>query len=316
VIIPCYNGRATIPEAIESAIAQEHVAEIVVVDDGSSDGSAAAAARYGDRVRVLAGPNAGVSVARNRGIEATSAPFIQFLDADDILLPGTIAVRVRALASGGSDVVVADWSEFSDEEGRRVVARSRSAPFDDLASDAELSCMTKFWAPPAAILYRRSIVDRAGRFRTSYRTLEDARFLFDVARAGARFAHAPHDGAMYRVHPGSKSRSDPTGFWMTALAKAVDVEAVWRAEGSFSAERRDRLADVYNGVVGGLFQASSPEFWTALRTADAKGVPLTRKNRIARLLARGVGLPGAVGIARSYSAARRRVSQPRSADTA
>lgn len=313
VIVPCYNGRATLAEAIESAIAQDHVVEILIVDDGSTDGSAAVAAGYGDRVRVLTGPNTGVSAARNRGIEASTAPLIQFLDADDIILPGAIAARVAALDASGGDVVVADWRDFCDDGARRLFAPPRSAPFDDLERDAELSCMTKFWAPPAAILYTRSIVDRAGWFRTDYRTLEDARFLFDVARVGARFTHLRHEGALYRIHAASKSRSDPTGFWVTALVKAIDVEAVWRAEGSFTETRRDGLADVYNGVVSGLFHAASPEFWPSLRTVEGKGVPLTRRNGLARTLARTIGLRGAVAITRSYSAARRRVSPARPA---
>jgi len=307
VVIPCFNGAATLGEAIASALAQEFVAEIVVVDDGSTDGSAGLAKSLGGKVRVLSGENAGVSAARNRGIAATSAPLIQFLDADDIMLPGTMALRVRSIVASGGDIVVTDWCDFRDEGTRRITEVVRSPPFDDLAVDAELSCMTRFWAPPAAILYTRDIVERAGRFRIDHRTLEDARFLYDVARAGARFEHARHLGALYRVHAGSKSRSDPVGFWLMALRKAVDVEEVWRGEGSFSDFRRHRLAEVYNGAVSGLFQAASPEYRTALAMADARGVPLSRKNRLTRLLARLTGLKVAVSATRFYSAARRRL---------
>jgi glycosyltransferase involved in cell wall biosynthesis len=307
VVIPCFNGGATLREAIESALVQERVSEIVVVDDGSTDDSAAIAQGYGDRVRVLTGSNAGVSVARNRGIDSTSAPLIQFLDADDLLLPGTMASRVEAMTASGGDVVVSDWHDFRDEDGKRIVEAPRSAPFDDLVRDAELSCMTRFWAPPAAILYRRAIVERAGCFRPDHLTLEDARFLFDVARAGARFHHLEQPGALYRVHATSKSRSDPRGFWLTALRKAVDVEAQWRGDGTFSEFRRERLADVYNGAVWGLFQAASPDYRVALRTADEKGVPLTRKNRLARSLVRVLGMDAALRMTRIYSGSRRRL---------
>lgn len=305
VVIPCFNGAATIGEAIESALAQDAVTEIVVVDDGSTDGSAAIASGYGDRVRVITGANAGVSVARNRGIDASTAPLIQFLDADDILQPGTMALRVDAVLSSGADAVVTDWQDFRDERGARIVDPPRSAPFDDLARDAELSCMTRFWAPPAAILYRRPIVERAGRFRADYMTLEDARFLFDVAHAGAAFRHEAHPGALYRVHAGSKSRSDPTAFWLTALRKAVDVEAQWRSEGAFTDVRQERLADVYNDAAWGLFQAASGEYSVALRAADGRGVRLTPKNRIARTLVRFLGIDAALGLTRIYARSRR-----------
>ncbi|MCW5713922.1 MAG: glycosyltransferase [Bauldia sp.] len=305
IVIPCFNSEATIGEAIDSALLQDRVAEIVVVDDGSTDGSAAIASGYGDRVRVLTGANAGVSIARNRGIDATTAPLIQFLDADDILKPGTMALRVDALVSSGADAVVTDWQQFRDEGGVRVAEPPRSAPFDDLARDAELSCMTRFWAPPAAILYRRSIVERAGRYRADHKTLDDARFLFDVARAGAAFRHEAHPGALYRVHAGSKSRSDPTAFWLTALRKAVEVEALWRSEGAFTDVRRERLADVYNGAAWGLFQAASGEYPVALRAADGRGVRLTPKNRIARTLVRVLGIDAALGLTRVYARSRR-----------
>ncbi len=308
VVIPCFNGEATVGEAIDSALGQDHVEEVVVIDDGSTDGSAAIAAGFGDRVRVLTGANAGVSVARNRGIDSTTAPFIQFLDADDILLPGTMASRIEAMAASGVDVVVTDWRDFHDQQGRRILEMPRAAPFDDLARDAELSCMTRFWAPPAAILYRRAVVERAGRFRPDHLTLEDARFLFDVARAGARFHHAAHPGALYRVHATSKSRSDPRGFWLTALRKAVEVESQWRAEGRFSDFRRERLAEVYNGAVWGLFQAAAADYRVALRTADEKGVPLTSKNRLARMLVRVMGLDAALKATRMYSRSRRQLS--------
>lgn len=87
-IIPCYNAERFLGEAIESVIAQTlSPAEIIVIDDGSTDGSAAVAARYADRVKYLRQENAGPAAARNRGIELTHGNFVAFLDADDLWHP-------------------------------------------------------------------------------------------------------------------------------------------------------------------------------------------------------------------------------------
>ena len=99
-IIPCFNAAATIGEAIASALAQRGPGgEILVVDDGSTDGSLAIARGFGPGVRVVTGPNRGVSAARNRGIAETAGEWLVFLDADDLLLPETLARRLATAAA-------------------------------------------------------------------------------------------------------------------------------------------------------------------------------------------------------------------------
>jgi glycosyltransferase involved in cell wall biosynthesis len=96
VVIPLYNKAATIARAIDSAIRQEAVeVEVVVVDDGSSDGSPEIAARYGKRITLVRQPNAGPSAARNRGVAVSRHPVVAFLDADDEYLPGCLAAHMH-----------------------------------------------------------------------------------------------------------------------------------------------------------------------------------------------------------------------------
>jgi glycosyltransferase involved in cell wall biosynthesis len=87
-IVPAFNGERYLGEALESIFAQTHPPfEVIVADDGSTDGTAALVASYGARVRHLVQPNAGPAAARNLGLRAATGNFIAFLDADDCWHP-------------------------------------------------------------------------------------------------------------------------------------------------------------------------------------------------------------------------------------
>lgn len=98
VIMPAYNARPYIAEAINSVLEQEypHI-ELIVIDDGSSDGTAECAESFGDGVKVIRQANAGVAAARNKGLAEARGELIAFLDADDVWLPGKLKAQVEYL---------------------------------------------------------------------------------------------------------------------------------------------------------------------------------------------------------------------------
>src|SRR3954454_21989799 len=97
VVIPCFNQRAYVADAIESVLGQTYDnIEVVVVDDGSDDGSAGVIRNYRD-VRYVRQGNAGLARARNAGLEASTGEFVIFLDADDWLLPRAVELGAQAL---------------------------------------------------------------------------------------------------------------------------------------------------------------------------------------------------------------------------
>ena len=100
VVIPAFNAERFLGEAIASALAQTlPPLEVLVVDDGSTDGSRAVAEGFGAAVRVFTGPNAGPSAARNRGVREARGSWIAFLDADDLFEPGYLAAAEEHLAA-------------------------------------------------------------------------------------------------------------------------------------------------------------------------------------------------------------------------
>jgi glycosyltransferase involved in cell wall biosynthesis len=304
VVIPSYNATSTLEETVASALAQRPRPDVLNVDDGSTDGALEVARRFEPQIRVLSGPNRGVSAARNRGIAETAAEWLLFLDADDLLMPGTIAARLATAHDSGADVIICDWEELIvDGSGAIRPGPRRAVDWGALEDDPELATATHVWAPTAAILYRRSLVERIGGFRADLPVIQDARFLFDAAFHGARFAHAPHVGARYRIASGSLSRRDPARFWQDVLLSGRQIEALWRAGGSFTAVRRQAVRGIYDHAARGLFAAAHPGYFEALKAQRSLDLPLPYHARVAAPLARLLGLSAARSMLRAVGRA-------------
>lgn len=139
VVVPLCNGTRYIAETLESVLVQTYAAfEIVVVDDGSTDGGHEVVRRVSPRARCVRQSHAGVGAARNRGVDLALGEYLAFLDADDLFRPDKLERQVGALQSrSGVDLVFGDVSEFVtpelDEAGRRrlraPVSRRRARLF-------------------------------------------------------------------------------------------------------------------------------------------------------------------------------------------
>ena len=200
VVIPVYNMRSYLPEAVESALAQTLPAdavEIVVVDDGSTDGSSDVAARYAPRVRVVRQENRGLPAARNAGIRASDAPFLTFLDADDRLLPEKLAAEL-ALFDARSDLgVVYSGVRHIDGDGHPLPQRGFSREEGDVLARLVLGNLFH----PVAAMVRRALVERAGAFDERLTSVEDWDLWLRIARLGARWGCVDRVLAEYRIRP-------------------------------------------------------------------------------------------------------------------
>ena len=297
VIIPCFNAERFLTETIESVLEQDIFRiQVIAVDDGSTDRTSAVLAKYQSRIKVISQANEGASAARNRGTAVAEGEFIQYLDADDLLLPGSLRSKRDALAESRADVAYGDWQRLEEATDGvfRLGVEFRCA-MEDIHPDPEVATFTDFWSPPAALLYRRSIVERIGGWNLRLPVIQDARFLQDAALSGARFIHVPTLVALYRVHRGaSLSRSSARRFMDDVRLNAEEIQSIWEGRGTLTGARRDALAQVLGHVARFYFEHNRPEFRRVLfrlKMIDPHYRPTSPQ--VLRFLSGILGYPGA-----------------------
>jgi glycosyltransferase involved in cell wall biosynthesis len=201
IVIPCFNHARFLPEAIESALAQTYPAvEVVVVDDGSTDESAAVAGCY--PVILLRQANSGLSSARNAGLAASTGEVVIFLDADDRLRPDAASAGVAALQRVPAAMLAVGRCQLIDEAGA-AVATDQPRITDGFYE--ELLRRNYIWTPALAA-FRRSVLEEVGAFDPLVNASADYDIYLRIAR---RYAFAPHETvvAEYRQHGRSMSRN-------------------------------------------------------------------------------------------------------------
>ena len=230
VVVPAHNTEKYVGECIESALAQTwHDTEVVVVDDGSTDGTPGVLAGYSDRVRIVRSAECrGISAARNRGVEASTGAWIKFLDSDDMLEPGAVELLMGAagaLPPSARAVPFADIC-YMDEAGR-VFATADSYPYNSLSQAEQGGILLEdMYAGMSKQIISRRTFDLVGGFNEEYRTAEDAEFNLRLVMVhGYRFQHV--EGVVYRYRRGraGQNSSDLRGYLRAHRRAAQDVLA-------------------------------------------------------------------------------------------
>ncbi|WP_354682055.1 glycosyltransferase [Cupriavidus necator] len=214
IIVPCYNQAKYLVEAVASiAVAcAEHSFEIIVVDDGSTDGNTArllaeAEQTIPGRIKVHRQSNKGLSGARNAGVALASGEFIQFLDADDVLAPGKIDVQLAQIAANPAiDISVCNFLLCDETKTDFSKPDEAIAQFDISLNDFLFRWERGFSIPIHCGLFRRTVIG-AAPFDTEARAKEDWLFWTRLALEGARFAYVHGHWATYRQHGASMRRS-------------------------------------------------------------------------------------------------------------
>ena len=209
VVLPVYNGRRFLRVALDGVLAQTlRPAELVVVDDGSADGSAEVLAGFTAPfpVRLVHQANGGQSSARNRGIRESSAELVAFLDQDDRWYPDHLAVLTAALtAHPAIGWAYGDFDEIDGAGGlvTREFLREHAVPHPKTTLTA---CITRdLMVLPSASVVRRAALEEVGGFDESLSGYEDDDLFVRVFRAGWRHAFVPGATLAFRIHGDSSS---------------------------------------------------------------------------------------------------------------
>jgi glycosyltransferase involved in cell wall biosynthesis len=171
VIIPTFNRAPKVIRAVSSILDQTFTQyEIIVVDDGSTDGTKEALARFKDQIILTVhSTNRGVSAARNSGIKVSKAPLLAFLDSDDYWLPEKLAVQVGFFAAHPK-TVACQTEEVWIRKGHRVNPGKRHLkPSGNIFEPSLKLCLVS----PSAVLLKRSLIDEVGLFDEELPACED-----------------------------------------------------------------------------------------------------------------------------------------------
>lgn len=207
VIIPCYNYGRFLPDAVNSVLGQKKdglAVEIIVVDDGSTDDTAAVAQRLGSSIQYIYQENQGPSAARNSGIRIARGDYLVFLDADDLLTAGTLASHIDNFAAHPElDVSVClSLQIFENKDGKTA---SYLWPLKCAHLDMHL-CHSNI-SPIHTFMLRAHVAQDLGFFDPGLRACEDQDYWLRCAALGKRIGPNPEGLVIYRKHDGSLSDS-------------------------------------------------------------------------------------------------------------
>ena len=241
IIVPCYNAQKYLPACLDSLIAQRmEDFEVILIDDGSKDDTAEIAAAYVQRdarFSLIRQENAGVSAARNTGLDAARGEWILFVDADDLLPPEALD-NLLSCADEKTDMVVSLHETFGEQQEPRIEypetlwmnkkgdAKRHAAVLRLIEGDAVLNVMCNK-------LHRRAFIERENlRLTPGVKIAEDALFNLEAVLCVSEIGFCPRVTYRYRIHPASatqmktQSEFDLHLPWFAAMAKMLKARGV------------------------------------------------------------------------------------------
>lgn len=197
VVIPTYNRLRFLQQALASVWAQTYCDyELIVVDDGSNDGTLEYLASLGDRIKLICQQRGGPGAARNSGIQRASGDYLAFLDSDDLWLPWTLATFHRVTQKYKPSLICGAVVEFSDVAPSLEEGELQTEQFPDYLKTAR----QPGFVPSCVLVVDRSTFVRARGFDEGLSVAEDHDFLFRVGTAPGFVRVQSPITTMYRRH--------------------------------------------------------------------------------------------------------------------
>lgn len=294
ILMPLYNSEAFVGQAVESALAQTYTDwELLIVDDGSTDGSRAVIDRFSDsRIRVFHQVNGGEAAARNTALDHARGEIISFLDADDLYLPDHLELTVGHLISHPDHDGVYTDGDHCTTDGRRLQSLSsrRRGPFEGDIFEPLVRAQDVFGPPVCVVIRREPVETHHLRLDPEIRLGTDWDFFVRLSQY-VRFGYIDRKTCLYRIHTANLSTH-------TDLARRLASQTRCREKAIYlpkfeTCSVETRAAVFYDLLVNGL--SDRPE-----RQAEVVGwpqfqhLPESEQARLLRLMAAG-GLGGFAG---------------------
>jgi glycosyltransferase involved in cell wall biosynthesis len=210
VVIPNFNRETLIGETLSNLVAQTRPPdEIIVVDDGSTDGSVRVIESFGHRVTLIQQANQGPGAARNAGLKIATGDFIQFQDSDDLYSLNKLEAQAQLLQQTGADIAFSPWVKLKIE-GRQVSLEDHVLQQALPPAGLSLPCWwLRRWSTVfQSLLFRRSFLDGLGFYRTDMILGEDGDLFFRALTRSPKVAFTADALTLYRLHQVNKLTQD------------------------------------------------------------------------------------------------------------
>ena len=273
VVIPAYNVAKYIGDAVQSVLDQDYEPkEIIVVDDGSTDGTVDALDAFGDRIHVHRQRNAGSAVARNHGISQAKGKYIAFLDGDDVWLPGKLRAQVAYMeAQPGVGCTWGRWVEWRRRAGSfppltelvddSALAQTRIRAIPESSGWLYHRILTDFLVWTSTVMVRRSVIDEAGPLDPALRRGQDFDYWIRISRL-TPMHQLDAVFAAYRLHGQGTTVSCPSrNYAVEIIERAVARWGLTGPDGT-QVDRRlyhRHLAGLWRGYGGKQLRAGVPK---------------------------------------------------------
>lgn len=271
IIIPCFNTEKYISEAIASALNQTYPnIEVIVVDDGSTDRSLEIIQSFGDRLIYEQINHQGACAARNRGLQLSKGKYIQFLDADDLLLSNKIETQLPLLESNQADLVFCNGYLFGDNRPCRPVKSILNLP-NPWGTDPFLYCL-KYNFGTNGPLHKREFLEQIGGFREGLIAAQETDLNIRLAFHNIRILKI--EDFLFKVRNHSDPQritqtTKPAGYMLSVLLGIYENISVISSS-KLTEERKDALASC-------IFQHSIYAYRNGNHSLAAKGFQLAKQ---------------------------------------
>lgn len=270
VVIPLYNGARWIGETLASVMAQTHTPrEVVVVDDGSTDGSAALAAAF-DHVQVIRNPGSGANSARRYGQERTTAPLLAFLDQDDVWHPDHLGLLAQALLfDHAAPAALSTVKGFTEPPPAFASPSLKIRPIDPWDQFPGSSTST-----PSAVLIRRLALDSVGGWSNAFTGVGDFYTWLRLSERGPLLLNR-FSSVAYRMHDASQShalRADRLRMYLSqkvrAAGEATRHREVAHPHEAIDMDRLRRIVTAMEALTLGLSDDDSDQVASAAESLE------------------------------------------------